>query len=79
MAGDVFLITGPTNDEHFTSLREVLSQMQKAGLRLEKAKCKFFQEKIEFLGSKSMQKAFILLLQSWKPSDLPLHLGTFRS
>ena len=47
---DDILITGTTNDEHLASLREVLSRMEKAGLRLKETKCKFFQEEIEYLG-----------------------------
>ena len=47
---DDILITGVTRKEHTQNLKNVLSRLQKFGLRLNEAKCKFFQTKIEFLG-----------------------------
>ena len=47
---DDILITGVTREEHTQNLKNVLSKLQKFGLRLNEAKCKFFQTKIEFLG-----------------------------
>ena len=47
---DDILITGVTWKEHTQNLKNVLSRLQKFGLRRNEAKCKFFQTKIEFLG-----------------------------
>ena len=44
------LITGRTRQEHEANLRQVLSKLQQYGLRLNKSKCRFFQEELEFLG-----------------------------
>ena len=38
---DDFLITGPSEEEHLSSLKQVLTRLQDAGLRLNKKKCKF--------------------------------------
>ncbi|CAG9114408.1 unnamed protein product [Plutella xylostella] len=47
---DDVAITGPTKDIHLARLREVLSRMRDAGLRLQKEKCVFFQESVTYLG-----------------------------
>ena len=47
---DDILITGYTRQEHESNLRQVLSRLQQYGLRLNKVKCHFFQEELEFLG-----------------------------
>ena len=44
------LITGCTHQEHESNLRQVLSRLQLCSLGLNKAKCHFFQEELEFLG-----------------------------
>ena len=47
---DDILVTGVTREEHVKNLRNVMSRLQKFGLRLNASKCKFFQDKLEFLG-----------------------------
>ena len=47
---DDILITGHTRQEHETNLRQVLSRLQQYGLRLNRVKCQFFQQELEFLG-----------------------------
>ena len=47
---DDLLVTGNTREEHWSYLRNVMSRLQKLGLRLNANKCKFFQNKLEFLG-----------------------------
>ena len=47
---DDILIFGETQEIHDKKLEEVLSRIQKEGLTLNKAKCKFSQPKIDFLG-----------------------------
>lgn len=49
---DDVLITGRSDKEHLASLKDVLSRLQKAGLRLKKSKCSFFKEEVEYLGYK---------------------------
>ena len=47
---DDILITGATREEHTQNLKNVLSRLQKFGLRLNEDKCKFFQTRLEILG-----------------------------
>lgn len=45
-------ITGETDEAHLKALDEVLNRLEKAGLRLQRAKCHFMQLSIIFLGHK---------------------------
>ena len=47
---DDILVTGKTKEEHIENLRNVLSRLRQAGLRLNKSKCLFFQKSLEYLG-----------------------------
>jgi len=47
---DDILVTGPTEEAHLKSLKEVLIRLEKAGLRLNKAKCKFMESCVTYLG-----------------------------
>ena len=47
---DDILITGSTLAEHLANLEGVLKRLSEAGLRLNKEKCAFFLEQIEYLG-----------------------------
>ena len=47
---DDILITGTTRKEHIQNLRNVMARLQKFGLRVNAAKCKYFQPELEFLG-----------------------------
>ena len=38
---DDILVTGASLEEHMSNLKEVLSRLQEAGLRLHKGKCEF--------------------------------------
>ena len=49
---DDILVTGATREEQEKNLRSVLSRLQRYGLRLNAAKCKFFQTTVEYLGHK---------------------------
>ena len=44
------LITARSTEQHLQRLDEVLSRLQRYGIRLKLSKCKFLQEKIEYLG-----------------------------
>ena len=43
-------MTGLTEEAHLASLKEVLTRLEKAGLRLNKAKCKFMESCVTYLG-----------------------------
>ena len=43
-------LTGETEEEHFDRLDEVLHRLQNHGLRLQKAKCEFMKDRVEYLG-----------------------------
>ena len=47
---DDILISGSTLAEHLANLKGVLKRLSEAGLRLNKEKCAFFLEQIEYLG-----------------------------
>ena len=47
---DDILITGSTLAEHLANPEGVLKRLSEAGLRLNKEKCAFFLEQIEYLG-----------------------------
>ena len=47
---DDILITGHTEEEHLKSLEEVLSRLEKAGLRVKRKKCEFMRSSVEYLG-----------------------------
>ncbi|CAI6350433.1 unnamed protein product [Macrosiphum euphorbiae] len=47
---DDIIVTGSSEQEHLDNLREVFKRLQKAGFRLNKKKCSFFQPKINYLG-----------------------------
>lgn len=47
---DDIVITGCTRKEHVENLREVLSRLSKAGLKVNRDKCEFFSSEIRYLG-----------------------------
>ena len=47
---DDILVTGASHEEHVSNLKEVLSRLQQAGLRLRKDKCEFMVSSVKYLG-----------------------------
>ena len=47
---DDVCITGKTPQEHFANLEEVLHRIEGAGLKLNRAKCSFYQSEVKYLG-----------------------------
>ena len=47
---DDILVTGPNEEAHLTSLKEVLRRLEEAGLRLRRKKCVFLAPSVEYLG-----------------------------
>ena len=47
---DAILVTGRTEEEHLHNLGKVLERLNKAGLRLKKAKCEFMLPQVDYLG-----------------------------
>ena len=47
---DDILVTGDSEKQHLQNLEEVLRQLKDNGLRLNCAKCSFFQGSVEYLG-----------------------------
>ena len=47
---DDILITGVTEQEHLQALEEVLTRLEKAGLRARKCKCRFMVPSVDYLG-----------------------------
>ena len=46
---DIF-ITGKNQEEHISSLEEVLCRLQQSGLKVKKSKCQFFVDAVKLLG-----------------------------
>ena len=47
---DDILVTGASDSEHLQNLQEVLTRLEKAGLKLKKDKCAFLLPAVEYLG-----------------------------
>lgn len=47
---DDILITGSSEENHLKTLDEVLSRLDKAGLRVKQSKCTFMRESVTYLG-----------------------------
>ena len=47
---DDILVTGSSQEEHMSNLKEVLSRLQEAGLRLRKDRCEFMVSSVKYLG-----------------------------
>ena len=43
---DDILVTGPTDEQHLSTLEEVLKRLQEAGLLLKEKKCIFMAESV---------------------------------
>ena len=48
---DDILVTGSTQEEHLKNLEEVLTRLQRAGIRLKRSKCAFMLPSVEYLGN----------------------------
>ena len=47
---DDILVTGSTEESHLQALDEVLSRLDKAGLRVKQSKCEFLRKSVTYLG-----------------------------
>ena len=47
---DDILVTGRTEEEHLRNLEECLRRLQNHGVRVNKVKCRFMQNRVQFLG-----------------------------
>ena len=47
---DDILVTAATDQEHLQNLQEVLTRLEKAGIRLKEDKCAFMLAVMEYLG-----------------------------
>ncbi len=43
-------LTGATVEEHLDRLDQVLQRLEEHGLRLQKSKCEFLKDRVEYLG-----------------------------
>ena len=71
---DDILVAGIDEEDHLRTLSLVLERLLTAGFRLNKAKCKFLQKCVTYLGHKLMERAYILLTISWQQFVMPLDL-----
>ena len=47
---DDIIVTGNTREEHLRNLEQIFQRLEAVGLKLKKAKCRLFQDKVLFLG-----------------------------
>lgn len=47
---DDVLVTGKTTEQHLKSLEMVFTRIREYGLRLNRAKCRFLENSVEYLG-----------------------------
>ena len=47
---DDILVTGRNNDEHIANLEEVMKRLQSHGVKINRKKCSFLQDSVEYLG-----------------------------
>ena len=74
---DDIIITGKTDDEHLKTLEAVLQRLMDYNLRVNEAKCKFFQEEITYCGHKidanglhKMQDKIEAVINAPKPENV---------
>ena len=53
---DDILVSGENDEQHLSNLKEVLSRLEKYGLRVRLSKCQFFQDSVEYLGHEIYQE-----------------------
>ncbi len=76
---DDFVVTGAADEEHLQNLREVLSGLKSAGLRLKRDKCQFWMSQVECIGHLIDKEGYVPQHQNSKQSwMLPLQV-TFQS
>jgi len=61
---DNTLATDPDDAQHLESFKEVLNQLENAGLRLKKEKCHFIQQSVKYLGYRIDVKDKLQAIQS---------------
>ncbi|CAB0017523.1 unnamed protein product, partial [Nesidiocoris tenuis] len=69
---DDIIVTGDTFDDHLKNVRTVLDRLLSAGLRTQKAKCKWFQEEVLYLGHRISKEGIQPTAQHLKAiQDMP--------
>ena len=79
---DDICVTGATPEKHFDNLIELLTRLSDAGLRLNKEKCKFYQDEVKFLGKiidKDGQRMDPAIIQAIVDMPAPRDKHTLRS
>ena len=57
---DDIIVTGETEEEHRQNLRALFKRLEENGLRANSAKCRCFQNEVEYLGFVLDEKVFVL-------------------
>ena len=79
---DDILVTGKDDEEHLQNLKNVLQELNRNGLKLQKKKCEFFMPQVEYLGfqittngiSPTQEK-----VRAIRDSPAPTNIGELRS
>ena len=77
------IITSKTDEEHLENLEKLLKQLQDAGLKVNKEKCEFFRDRVQFceheIDSKGLyktQEKIEAVVNGPRPENVP-HLRSF--
>ena len=76
---DDVLVAGKTEEEHLKTLDQVLTGMQKAGLRLKRQMCAFLLPSVEYLGHKITAEGIQPTEQAIKDAPAPKNVTQLRS
>ena len=79
---DNILVTGPSDREHLESLKQVLTQLEKAGLRLNKNKCQFLTSEVTYLGYRIDSEGLCLTnekIRAVQSAPEPTNITEFKS
>ena len=79
---DDILVTGPTDEAHLSTLNEVLSRLDKAGIRLKRSKCAFMLPSVEYLGHRISAAGLQLTdskVKALKEAPVPRNVSQLKS
>lgn len=79
---DDIIITGIDDKEHMQNLEQVFERLSKYNIKLNKKKCKFLQDEIEYLGHKISAKGIYMTeskIESMTNAPVPKNVSELRS
>lgn len=72
---DDILVSAPTKEEHLKILDQVMTRLERYGVRIKQSKCAFLQDSVEYLGYRIDAHKFLMYYPLVKSNQLLLHPG----